>query len=381
MKIALVTAYFYPTSRGGTEKYVLSLAKSLIKQHHEVHIITTGTPNTIVKYKDITVHCLNDELSNDSDILSGRKAAGNLNDFRRIVSDNKYDLVNFHTLTPAFNIFHISAARRLNAEIHFTAHVPGITCIHGDLMQFGKQACDGLIQKHRCTACYVSKKVPSTPISKIIAKTVDVLNYPVSTATAVERKVENLLELNKLCDKIFLFTNWQKEIFIKNGFEPKKITITSQLLDIQLSPEIPVEKKVKVIGFVGRITQEKGLHILIEAFKSANRKDLQLHIAGIINDETYFDRLKNVSANDSNILWKVNLSETQTNEFYNKIDLLVIPSIWLETGPYVLYEAFEKNIPVIANNLGDMDIWKEKGFNIKIYNSITELKNYLKLLD
>ena len=377
MKIALVTAYFYPTSRGGTEKYVLSLAKSLIKQHHEVHIITTGTSNTIVKYKDITVHCLNDELSNDSDILSGRKAAGNLNDFRRILSDNKYDLVHFHTLTPAFNIFHISAARRLNAEIHFTAHVPGITCIHGDLMQFGTHACDGLIQKHRCTACYVSKKVPSTPISKIIAKTVDVLNYPVSTATVVERKVENLLELNKLCNKVFLFTNWQKEIFIKNGFEPKKITITSQLLDIQLSPQIPVEKKVKVIGFVGRITQEKGLLILIEAFKSANRKDLQLHIAGIINDETYFDRLNNITAKDSNILWKVNLSESQTNEFYKSIDLLVIPSITYETGPYVLYEAFEKNIPVIANNLGDMAIWKKKGFDISLYNIKSQLIEFL----
>jgi len=381
MKIAMVTAYFYPTSRGGTEKYVLSLAKSLIKQHHEVHIITTGTPNTIIKYEDIIVHCFNDELSNDSDILSSRQAAGNLNDFRRILSENKYDLVHFHTLTPAFNIFHISAARRLNAKIHFTAHVPGITCIHGDLVQFGTHACDGLIQKHRCTACYISKKVASTPISKIIAKTVNVLNYPVGTATAVEKKVENLLELNKLCDKVFLFTNWQKEIFIKNGFEPTKITITSQLLDIQLSPEIPVEKTIKVIGFVGRIIQEKGLHILIEAFKSVNRKDLQLHIAGIINDEKYFDRLKNITAKDSNILWKVNLSETQTNEFYKSIDLLVIPSLTYETGPYVLYEAFEKNIPVIANNLGDMDIWRDKGFNIKIYNSTTELKNDLKLLD
>ncbi|RZL33207.1 MAG: glycosyltransferase [Pedobacter sp.] len=377
MKIALVTAYFYPTSRGGTEKYVLSLAKSLIKQLQEVHIITTGTPNTIVTYEDITVHCLNDELSNDSDILSSRKAAGNLNDFRRILSENKYDLVHFHTLTPAFNIFHISAARRLDAEIHFTAHVPGITCIHGDLMQFGKQACNGLIQKHRCTACYISKKVPSTPISKIIAKTVDVLNYPVSTATVVERKVENLLKLNKLCDKVFLFTNWQKEIFIKNGFEPKKITVTSQLLDIQLSPEIPVEKKIKVIGFVGRITQEKGLHILIEAFKSANRKDLQLHIAGIISDETYFDRLNNITAKDSNILWKINLSETQTNEFYKSIDLLVIPSITYETGPYVLYEAFEKNIPVIANNLGDMVIWKKKGFDISLYNIKSQLIEFL----
>ena len=377
MKIAMVTAYFYPNSRGGTEKYVLTLAKSLIKQHHEVHIITTGTPNTIITYKYITVHCLNDELSNDFDISSSRKAAGNLNDFRRILKENKYDLVHFHTLTPAFNIFHISAAKKLNVEIHFTAHVPGITCIHGDLMQFGTYACDGLIQKHRCTACYISKKVPSTPISKIIAKTVNLLNYPVSTATAVERKVENLLELKKLCDKVFLFTNWQKEIFIKNGFEPTKITITSQLLDKEISPQLLLKKVIKNLGFVGRISYEKGLHILIEAFISAKRKDLQLHIAGIINDETYFNKLKKLTLEYPNIQWQINLSEVQMDQFYKKIDLLIIPSVTYETGPFVLYEAFERNIPVVANKLGDMEIWKKKGFNVELYDDLSKFKQII----
>ncbi|RZL45378.1 MAG: hypothetical protein EOO93_26945, partial [Pedobacter sp.] len=103
MKVALVTAYFYPTSRGGTEKYVLSLAKSLIKKHHDVHIITTGSSNTTGTYKDIVVHYLDDELSNDSDILSSRKASDNLEDFISTLDTNKFDLVHFHTLTPAFN--------------------------------------------------------------------------------------------------------------------------------------------------------------------------------------------------------------------------------------------------------------------------------------
>ncbi|RZL57747.1 MAG: hypothetical protein EOO93_17545, partial [Pedobacter sp.] len=231
MKIALVTAYFYPSSSGGTERYVLSLAKSLIKQYHEVHIITTGTINNIITYEDIAVHYVNDELSNNSDILSSKKASDNLDDFIAILDENKFDLVHFHTLTPAFNTFHISAAKKLNAEIHFTAHVPSITCIRGDLMQYGKHACDGLILKQRCTACYLSKKGLSRSVSNIVARTATILNYPVTTAIVANRKIENLLELNRLCDMIFLFTNWQKEIFISNGFEPKKITITSQLLN------------------------------------------------------------------------------------------------------------------------------------------------------
>jgi len=381
MKIALVTAYFYPISSGGTEKYVLSLAKSLIKQHHEVHVITTGPKSKIITYDDITVHYVKDELSNNSDIVSSRKASGNLNDFIGILEENKYDLVHFHTLTPAFNIFHLSAAKKLNRLVYFTAHVPSITCIHGDLMQFGEYACDGLIQKQRCTACYLSKKGLSKSLSNVVARIGTTLNYPVSTATVVDRKIEDLSELNRLCDKIFLFTSWQKEIFISNGFEPKKISITSQLLDKDITPQIPIKKVIKNIGFIGRISHEKGLHILIETFQSSKRKDLQLHIAGIVNDKKYFEELKSRTESDGNIKWHTNLSERQTNEFYENIDLLIIPSIWFETGPFVLYEAFERNIPVIANNLGDMILWKDRGFDIKIYNSNEILKNYILLLD
>ena len=42
---------------------------------------------------------------------------------------------------------------------------------------------------------------------------------------------------------------------------------------------------------------------------------------------------------------------------YSQIDCLVIPSIWNETGPIVLYEAFSNKIPVIVS---DQESLKEK---------------------
>jgi len=377
MKIALVTAYFYPISSGGTEKYVLNLAKSLIKQNHEVHVITTGKKNRVDFYRNIVVYYVNEELSNHPDILSCKSASDNLDDFKKTLKENVYDLIHFHTLTPTFNIFHISAAKENGTIIYFTAHVPGITCVHGDLMLFGKHACDGLIQKHRCTSCYISKKGLSIPISNLIAKSVNVLKYPNSLTNVVERKVELLFELNKLCDKIFLFTNWQKATFIQNGFDSNKLFITNQLLDKEIEPKIPAKNTVTNIGFVGRICHEKGLHILIKAFKSTKRKDLQLHIAGIINDEAYFNKLKAITKTDLNIHWQFNLSEFQIESFYKMIDVLIIPSITYETGPFVLYEAFERNIPVVANKLGDMEIWKKKGFDLKLYNNFSMFKQII----
>jgi glycosyltransferase involved in cell wall biosynthesis len=376
MKIALVTAYFYPISSGGTEKYVLNLAKNLISDQNEVHIITTGY-NEASEYDGIKIYQIPDELSNDPELLSGVKASTNLDAFRKLLDQNQYNLIHFHTLTPVFNIFHIVAAKNLNLEIHFTAHVPSVTCIHDDLIQFGIKACDGLIKKHRCTACYISKKGFHKGLSQIIATAVNTLDYPTSIAKIVERKKQNLELLNELCDKIFLFTNWQKEIFLMNGFNYEKIIITSQLLNKKKSPQTNIKKKIQNIGFVGRISHEKGLHVLIQAFNNIRRKDLQLHIAGVINGQEYFEKLKNSTAKNLNIHWRTNLSAIQIDAFYQEIDLLIIPSITYETGPFVLFEALENNIPVLANNLGDMELWNNKGFDVKTYNTTTDLKKIL----
>ena len=49
-----------------------------------------------------------------------------------------------------------------------------------------------------------------------------------------------------------------------------------------------------------------------------------------------------------------NISITENNlkktEIYNNIDVLIIPSLWNETGPKVLYEAFANRIPVIISD-------------------------------
>lgn len=374
MKIALVTAYFYPTSYGGTEKYVLNLAKNLIIQKHEVDILTAGKKGEMRRYQDIKIYEVTDELSHETDILTSKKASENLSEFTQIIEKNKYNLLHFHTLTPTFNIFHVSVAKKLNIEVYFTAHIPGITCIHGDLMQFGNKACDGVIKKQRCTACYISNKGFNQTLSEALARTIIFFQYPKKISLAVEQKTDNLTLLNNLCDKIFLFTNWQKNIFIINGFDEAKIVVTNQLLNNILIAQEPARKNIKNIGFVGRVCHEKGLHILIEAFQQAKRKDLELHIAGIINDKMYFEKLKLITKGEANIYWDLNLDEQEIDSFYNKIDILVIPSVTYETGPFVLYEAFERNIPVIANNLGDMAIWKKNGFNIKLYMNLDELK-------
>ncbi|RDC56216.1 glycosyltransferase [Pedobacter chinensis] len=382
MKVCLVSEYFYPHGKGGTEKYVYQLAKELMRQDNEVCVITVSEEeNSDYFYKGIIVKTVLIESNYSKAIISGRQGSPNIKRFENILIYEKPEIVHFHTLTPSFNFFHFEIAKSLSSTIYFTAHIPGITCIHGDLMLFGKKACDGKIIEHRCLACYINKKKIHKEMASLMASLILQANYPTALANVVKQKQKDVIRLNELCDVIYIFTEWQKEIFIKNGIDLSKLVMTQQMevvdpksQSIKSTPKEP--GKIK-LGFIGRISHEKGLHILINAFKAVNNPNLELHIAGIIADkqDSYFQQL--ITKKHSNIYWNYNLSQQEVEAFYDTIDVICIPSIWYETGPFVLYEAFKKHLPVIANDLGDMRIWANKGYDLRLYQDKKELIDML----
>jgi len=388
MKIALVTEYFYPNSKGGTEKYVLELSKKLVVNNNEVEIITIATEGIeSYNYEGINVRVISNTIDKNKDVISGLKPSNNLNNFYKTLIKGEYELIHFHSLTTAFSIHHIALASSLNRIIYFTAHVPSVTCIHGDLMLYGKDACDGKISNNRCMSCYVSKKGFSPPFSRIITTLIKGLSYPKSISTIVKNKQKNIEHLNNFCEKIFIFTYWQKRIFIANGINESKLFLIQQAeitdnTSEHRTSEIKKSRKVK-IAYVGRICFEKGVHILLETFIQLNDPTLELHIAAIVEnlDDPYIIKMQNLSQQQSNISWSYNLYQHEIEDFYKQVDYLCIPSIWYETGPYVLYEAFNNNLPVIANNLGDMGVWKNRGYPIKLYNNSKELLLILKTIN
>lgn len=63
-----------------------------------------------------------------------------------------------------------------------------------------------------------------------------------------------------------------------------------------------------------------------------------IRINDLVSEKVQFD----------NIL--ITINEYDRKSIYSNIDSLIIPSIWNETWPMVLYEAFTNNIPVILSN-------------------------------
>jgi len=101
--------------------------------------------------------------------------------------------------------------------------------------------------------------------------------------------------------------------------------------------------------FLGRIHLDKGAHLAIEVAKKCGR---DLIIAGIIQDQGYFDTLIKPHINDSSIQYIGPVNPVQRDalfkETYGIIHLNLIP----ERFGLVLAESMAAGVPVIAMDLG-----------------------------
>lgn len=135
-----------------------------------------------------------------------------------------------------------------------------------------------------------------------------------------------------------------------------------------------IKKNIKV-GFLGQISERKGLRYLLEAFMDNNFKDDELFIGGSIQKANVDFEIKNFKRNNINFLGNVN-----PVEFFKNIDILVHPSL-IEGSAKVIYEAMASGvIPIVTPNTGSIVENGKDGLIINICDSedIKEKLSFLK---
>lgn len=101
--------------------------------------------------------------------------------------------------------------------------------------------------------------------------------------------------------------------------------------------------------FVGRLSEEKGIGTLLEAWR--HLADLDLKIVG---DGPLSDRVEKAVATNRRIQWIRNLPNGAVCDLIGHASYLVLPSQCYENFPRVIAEAFAKGTPAIVSKLGAM---------------------------
>lgn len=124
-------------------------------------------------------------------------------------------------------------------------------------------------------------------------------------------------------------------------------------------------------GFLGRVTVEKGINYLVQAFQQCGHADDRLLIGGESSKklgESVVDEVRDLIEGDPRIVLLGFIDEDKMNDFYASLDAFVFPSInRLEAFGIVQLEAISAGVPIVASNLpGVRTIVQETGCGLLV---------------
>jgi glycosyltransferase involved in cell wall biosynthesis len=146
-----------------------------------------------------------------------------------------------------------------------------------------------------------------------------------------------------------------KEKLLKGKFIRTKLIVKSNFTEGKLNFQI---KKENFAIYVGRLSKEKGLKSLSEAWRNI---DFKLEVYG---DGPLRDLIKN----QSNVIYKGPKSNVECLQRIKKAKFLIFPSIHEETFGISMIEAFSVGTPVLASRMGNMKYVVEDGKTGKFFN-------------
>src|SRR5262249_36576627 len=108
------------------------------------------------------------------------------------------------------------------------------------------------------------------------------------------------------------------------------------------------------LGFFGRFCWVKGPDLLLEAVAQLKRQGLETvcELAGPIPDNERRWANRFLARHAAPAIYKGTLRDDALRAWLRSLDLVVIPSRCLETGPLTLLEAWDEAVPVVGANLG-----------------------------
>jgi glycosyltransferase involved in cell wall biosynthesis len=252
---------------------------------------------------------------------------------RTLIKLEKIDIVHVHNTIPQISPSVYWAARHAGAAVVQTLHNYRFICPSAVFFR----------SEHVCEDC--SKKVFPWPA---------VLHSCYRGSRGASAVLAAMLFINRCIktyrtkiDVFIALTNFARERFIAGGLPEDRIMVKPNF--ILHDPGIG-DSAGKYALFVGRLTEEKGVSTLLDAWQ----KFPELPTLKIAGDGPLEDIVKTAAEKNPNITYLGKQPSDTIITLMKNAGALIFPSLWYEGFPVTLAEAFATGLPVVASNLGSM---------------------------
>lgn len=368
MKILKVIHGYPPYYSAGSEVYSQLLAHGLADNHevqvfarHENSFLPDFHYSKALDYLDprILLHLINIPLTKYRYKFLNKQVDES---FRKIIEEFKPDVVHFgHLNHLSLNLPSITT--ELNIPSIYTLHDFWLICPRGRFIQRNSQQilelCDGQENTKCAQQCYSGYFTGDNDLAESdLAYWENWIANRMKYTKQVVNHIDHFISPSDFLLKKFIqdFSIPREKIsYLDYGFNLDRLKNRKRKTESEF-----------VFGYIGTHTPEKGIDLLLKAFFHGDI-NAKLRIWGVQRPETkelmaVVDQLLGKAKN--NVEWMGGYrNENIVEDVFNKVDAIVVPSIWAENSPLVIHEAQQVKVPVITSNYGGMAEYVKDGVN------------------
>lgn len=386
MKIVYTTHQFLPDYSAGTEILTYSTAKEMSKRGHETCIFTGYPVKGAVEASQAFDRYEYDGISVDRFFHSNTSSIRHRNPmeaeynnlffadyFRKRIQELKPDLVHFYHLQ-RLSASAIDVCVELGIPTVFTATDFWLVCPTNQLLLPDHSLCLGPDKdtvncvRHLAAISQAQKirsildRLPNRLIAVFIrcAKCTfwPEKRYGPLVCALAARPAYMKKRMNRI-GMVLVATRFMEETLRHFGLEARRIRYVPFGIDHTHITRVSAKgtEKQLHIGFIGTLYYHKGAHLLLEAVRSLPTDlPLKVKIYGALEQFPEYARsLRSIAGNDQRVEFCGTFPNSRIGEIFYGLDVLVIPSLWYENTPLVLYSAQAARVPVVATDLGGLN--------------------------
>jgi len=337
-----------PFQQAGTEMYAWWLARSQRESSH-VAVYTRGADTSradgeAVELADegIRVRIVTNNFAARNPLRRNAIRDARLErDFERFLRDERPDLLHVHHLAGhTFSL--VRVARRLGVPVVMQIQDWWFLCARVNFFDAEGNRCSGPAPD-KCASCVSLTKVPPASLT--------------NRAMHAERRSAAHAAL-ELADAFIVGSAAIRDDYLRWGSMPEAtpLHVIPYGVEIDAPPAPRRETRVPLrFGYVGSVSPHKGLHTAVDAMRDIDPSRASLHIRGNAAAFPAYVAELEKRRGGAAVVFEGRFREEEKASVYGAMDVLLAPSIGLESFGIAPREAMACGVPVIATSGGAFD--------------------------